>query len=126
MGRLFLLTLALACLLDVEAKEKKAKKEYLCSTCQSVAHLLVALRKSDTSGNTTSEVVSDIISSKDSKVCIDEKLKFYADRMEPKLDVAKMVKKCKEIVPDNPNFKSAKDVTNAMVAKKPPSEISKI
>lgn len=109
-----------------EAKENKPKKEYLCTTCQSVAHLLVKLRKSDKSGNTTSEVVKEIIKEKDTKVCTDDLMKFYADRLEPKLDAAKMAKKCKEIVPDNPNFKSASEVLHAMVAKKPRSDITKI
>merc|ERR1719373_775274 len=84
------------------------------------------LRKSDTSGNTTSEVVKDIIKEKDTKVCTEELMRFYAERLEPTLDGAKMAKKCKDIVPDNPNYKSASDVLNALVAKKPRSDIAKI
>mmetsp|Transcript_107930 Transcript_107930/g.302305 ORF Transcript_107930/g.302305 Transcript_107930/m.302305 type:complete len:157 (+) Transcript_107930:66-536(+) len=119
--------IALAVVADFsEAKEKKPKKEYLCNTCQSVAHLLVKLRKSDTSGNTTAEVVRDMVSSKDTKVCTEDRLRFYADRLEPKLDVAKMAKKCKDIVPDNPNYKSASDILKALIAKKPRSDISKL
>mmetsp|Transcript_123721 Transcript_123721/g.395887 ORF Transcript_123721/g.395887 Transcript_123721/m.395887 type:complete len:158 (+) Transcript_123721:101-574(+) len=124
---LWLAVAALVCLQPgAVAKEKKPKKEYLCATCQSVAHLLVKLRKSDKSGNTTSEIVKDLISSKETKLCNEDEMKFYADRLEPKLDAAKMVIKCKDIVPDNPNYKSASDILNAMVAKKPRSEVAKI
>uniref|UniRef100_A0A7S2ISR9 Saposin B-type domain-containing protein n=1 Tax=Zooxanthella nutricula TaxID=1333877 RepID=A0A7S2ISR9_9DINO len=111
---------------EAKPKDKKPKKEYLCPTCQSVAHLLVKLRKSDRSGNTTSEVVKELIEKKDTQVCTEDHFKFYADRLEPKLDAAKMAKKCKDIIPDNPNYKSASDVLNALVSKKPRSDIAKI
>merc|ERR1712066_143725 len=68
----------------------------------------------------------DLMTNKDTKVCTEENMKYYADRLEPTLNAGKMAKKCKEIMPDNPNFKSAKDVVNAMVAKKPRSDIAKI
>ena len=60
-----------------------------------VAHLMVKLRKSDTSGNTTREVVTDIINNKHMKVSTLDHMQYYAGRMDPpQKSPDKMVTKC--------------------------------
>mmetsp|Transcript_96561 Transcript_96561/g.216251 ORF Transcript_96561/g.216251 Transcript_96561/m.216251 type:complete len:171 (-) Transcript_96561:61-573(-) len=114
------------------AKEKKAVAPTGCSTCQSVAHLLVKARKELTSENDAkaedrkgnNEIAALLFSEREKRVCSEELLKPYADYL--KLKPAAMVKTCKNIVPEKFEFKSAQDLRSSLASKKPRSAIAQL
>eukprot|EP00746_Dinoflagellata_sp_MGD_P125281 gnl/MRDRNA2_/MRDRNA2_60019_c0_seq1.p1 gnl/MRDRNA2_/MRDRNA2_60019_c0~~gnl/MRDRNA2_/MRDRNA2_60019_c0_seq1.p1 ORF type:complete len:157 (+),score=34.30 gnl/MRDRNA2_/MRDRNA2_60019_c0_seq1:71-541(+) len=125
------LLLHILVVLPGEGKEKKPKKEktdYICPTCQSVSHLMVKIRKEKTQDgvNSTIDIVKDMIKNHKDVVCDEERLKFYADRVQPKLTTKKMKKHCESIIPDDPSYKSAQTLRDALIAKKARSDITKI
>ena len=115
----------LAVLCTAAAKEKSSAAT--CNTCQSVAHLLVKARKELTSGHdkkSASEAAAELFKEREKYICHEEKLQSYAEKLN--LKPATMVKKCKAIVPEKFEYKSAQDLKKMLIEKKPRSDVSQL
>eukprot|EP00928_Gymnodinium_smaydae_P049086 TRINITY_DN32908_c0_g1_i1.p1 TRINITY_DN32908_c0_g1~~TRINITY_DN32908_c0_g1_i1.p1 ORF type:complete len:159 (+),score=50.59 TRINITY_DN32908_c0_g1_i1:60-536(+) len=105
------------------AKEKKGAK-LGCSTCQSVAHLLVKARKEmmqgatpDAGGVLYNTITGQLFKERDTRVCNFEKLEPYAKYLGLKPE--KMASTCKHIVPEKFEYKSAQDLKKLLAQEKP-------
>mmetsp|Transcript_6679 Transcript_6679/g.17951 ORF Transcript_6679/g.17951 Transcript_6679/m.17951 type:complete len:165 (-) Transcript_6679:104-598(-) len=130
LGGLYVFVLVASCCWASEAAKDKAKQEgpsSMCLTCQSVAHLLVKARKEALASEKekgSSEVVGSLFSDRDKKVCSEEKLQPYADYL--KLKAPNMAKKCKSMVPEKFEYKSAQDLLKYLLEARPRSAIAKL
>mmetsp|Transcript_45374 Transcript_45374/g.117433 ORF Transcript_45374/g.117433 Transcript_45374/m.117433 type:complete len:162 (-) Transcript_45374:63-548(-) len=129
--RALLLLLAACCFWAAEAAgDKKARGQgpsaSACSTCQSVAHLLVKARKEMASDKekSNSEIVGSLFTDRDTKLCTEEKLQSYADYL--KIKAPSMVKKCKSMVPEKFEYKSAQDLRKALLEGRPRTAVAKL
>eukprot|EP00927_Polykrikos_kofoidii_P059453 TRINITY_DN54602_c0_g1_i1.p1 TRINITY_DN54602_c0_g1~~TRINITY_DN54602_c0_g1_i1.p1 ORF type:complete len:170 (-),score=39.73 TRINITY_DN54602_c0_g1_i1:317-826(-) len=95
-----------------------------CAACQSAAHLLVKARKDMGADKGSLEAAKEIFTKRDSLVCAEDKLKSYADYVGVKVSV--MVDKCKSIVPEKFEYKSAQVLKTLLQEKKPRSEVVKL
>merc|ERR1712008_52662 len=130
MGGCVLVCALVAAWQPVAAKKSKKDKQadaarLNCETCQSVAHLLVKGKKEEKNATMSyGEVVGMLFSDREALVCNVEKLQTYADFLGFKAD--KMAKKCKEIVPERFEYKSAQDLKAALVEGKPRSQVAQL
>eukprot|EP00397_Hematodinium_sp_SG-2012_P022276 GEMP01023068.1.p1 GENE.GEMP01023068.1~~GEMP01023068.1.p1 ORF type:complete len:145 (+),score=28.08 GEMP01023068.1:79-513(+) len=82
--------------------------ELKCQACQSTAHLLVKERKLASAAapeKSKLAIVEELFKEKKTQVCTKEKLQSYAKHVSK--SVNKFVKQCANLIPDNPNYKSA-------------------
>ncbi|CAE8711882.1 unnamed protein product [Polarella glacialis] len=94
-----------------------------CNTCQSVAHLLSTTRKSEGGSDKkkNSEVVAKLFSDRDQLICSETKLKAYAEYLD--IPAKTMAKKCKSIMPDKMEYKSAQSLKKLLLEQKPRSAL---